>query len=377
MNDPRTPSPLRRHLTLLAALAVAGCASTANRPDDEIRWPLPPEVARVKFVRTIRSDDDLRASAFRRVVRALVEDRGAGVVDQPTGLALSVDEKVLYVASPTASPVLAIDLAEGRIRKFADGSDARPRSPYGIAVDAEDNVYLSESASNAVRVFARDGKPLRRITEKVERPTGIAVDRRRQLLYVVSGASRESGHHRVEVFSLAGKHLRTIGTRGESAGEFNFPTHLAVAKDGTLFVADMLNFRVQEFDPEGNLVGMFGAPGKGPGLFDKVKGISFDAFGNVYVVDGEQAIVQIFNARHQVLMGFGGRLQQPGYFLVPTAIAIDSKNTIYVADYAGRFVNEYQLVNTTAEDSNPEPAPKGDSAGQRGAAAAGEKAQGG
>lgn len=367
----RTLTSPRRGLILLAALAAAGCASTSNRPAEEIRWPLPPDPARIKFVRAIRSEDDLRSTALRRAMRSLVEDRSAGVIDQPTGLALSVDEKTLYVTSPTATPILAVDLAGGRIRKFADSAEARPKSPYGVAVDADDDVYVTDSAGDAVRVYARDGRLVRKIGEKLERPTGIALDRRRQVLYVVSGVSRESQHHRVEVFSLAGKHLRTIGTRGSNPGEFNFPTHLAVAKDGTLFVADMLNFRVQEFDPEGSLVGMFGEAGRGAGLFDKTKGIAFDAFGNIYVVDSEQALVQIFNSQHQVLMGFGGRLDRLGYMLVPTAIAIDSKNAIYVADYAGRRVNEYQLVNTTAEDSLPDQGRKSEPA------PAGEKPQGG
>ncbi len=123
-----------------------------------------------------------------------------------------------------------------------------------------------------------------------------------------------------------------------------------------LVVSDMLNFRVQEFDPEGNLVSFFGGPGQAPGSFDKAKGLAFDAFGNIYVVDSQLAIVQIFNSRHQVLMGFGGRLEKLGYMLLPTAIAIDSKNTIYVADFAGRCISEYQLVNTTPEDSFRRPA---------------------
>jgi hypothetical protein len=37
--------------------------------------------------------------------------------------------------------------------------------------------------------------------------------------------------------------------------------------------------------------------------------------------------------------------------LSPTAIAISSKNTIWVADLFASRVNEYQLINTTAEDS--------------------------
>jgi DNA-binding beta-propeller fold protein YncE len=112
---------------------------------------------------------------------------------------------------------------------------------------------------------------------------------------------------------------------------------------------------------------MFGSPGGGPGMFDKAKGIAFDSFGNVYVSDSQLGLVQIFNSKHQVLMAFGGKLEKPGYMLVPTGLAISSKNTIFVADYAGKCVSQYQLIDTSAEDSfkaipGAEPSSQGKSA---------------
>lgn len=373
--SPRHPSRRGRGAALLLlALAGAGCATAKKQ--EELRWPLPPDPARVKFVRAFRQDEDLKSSAFRSAMRALVSDTTRGLIDQPTGLALSVDEKTLYVVSPTATPIVAVDLAAGKMRKFADRKETRPASAYGVAVDGEDNVYVSDSSSDVVRVYKRDGDLLRKIEGHLDRPTGIAVDRRRQLVYVVSGAERESQEHRVEVFSLKGQHLRSIGTRGTNPGEFNFPTQLAVTKSGSLLVVDMLNFRVQEFDGEGNLVGLFGSSGQGPGQFDKAKGVATDAFGNIYVTDSQLGIVQMFNPKYQVLMAFGGKLEKLGYMLLPTAIVIDSKNTIYVADYAGRCVSEYQLVNTSAADSFPADVPA-DGQKPAGGAGASQKPQGG
>jgi sugar lactone lactonase YvrE len=357
MTRPR-PSPLRA-LPLVVAAGVAGLAGCAAPQRPDVRWPPPPAVARVEYVRSIRSGEDLVTSPWRSFWRSLLHDQTAGVVDMPTGVALSVDERTLYVVSPASGsiPVLAVDLAAEEIRRFADVRETRPRSPFGVAVDGDDQVWITDSSANAVVVYTRTGNLVRKVTEAIERPTGIAIDRHRRLVYVVSGVSRESERHRVEVYTVEGAHVRTIGTRGAGAGEFNFPGHLAVSPGGNLLVSDMLNFRVQEFDPDGALVGMFGTQGRGPGAFDKAKGIAFDTFGNVYVVDGEQAVIQIFNDRRQVLMGFGGRLELPGFLTVPTAIAIDSRNTIYVADYANRAVNEYRLVNTTAADSHPEDRP--------------------
>lgn len=343
---------LRRGALAAALLAASGCATT-RQPKDLPAWPLPPDKPRIRFVRAFATEDDLSKGAWRTLVRAVIPPSPNAVVKQPTGLALSPDEKVLYVACSSAGTVLRVDLEKNELDVFADETGRKAARPFSVAVDGGGSLFVSDSAANAILVYGADGEYQRTIThERLDKPTGIAIDRRGQILYVVSGVHGQSTDHRVEVFSLAGKHLRTIGTRGDKGGEFNFPTNLTVGKDGTLYVVDMLNFRIQLFDPEGRLVSMFGVLGSGqPGTFDKAKSVALDAFGNIYVVDSQAAHVQMFNSKFQVLMAFGGRLNLPGFFLTPTAIAIDSKNTIYVAEFFGGWVAQYQLVDTDADDS--------------------------
>jgi sugar lactone lactonase YvrE len=352
MSLPR-PTRLSRLLALTALLVSTACASAPKKPPEDLVWPPPPDKARVKFVKAFSREEDLRTGTFDVAMRVLVPSPGDAVVAQPTGLALSPDEKVLYVACSSAGRVLRVDLATGGMKIVAQDEGRTPAKPFSVATDAAGNYFVSDLGQNAIWVYAPSGKFLRRLQSALlERPTGIAIDRRRQLLYVVSGVSNYSSKHRVEVFSLTGEHLRTIGTRGSGPGEFNFPTNLAVGADGSLYVADMLNFRIQVFDAEGQLLGMFGQIGAGmPGTFDKAKGVALDAFGNIYVTDSQQGYVQIFNPKYQTLMAFAGRATIRGFMLVPTAIAIDSKNTIYVADFAAGLVNVYQLINTSADDS--------------------------
>jgi hypothetical protein len=62
-------------------------------------------------------------------------------------------------------------------------------------------------------------------------------------------------------------------------------------------------------------------------------------------------------------MMFGG----PPFMTVPGPIAIDSKNQIYVADFGQDGVHQYQLINTTAADSNPPPAAAAERPSENGA----------
>ncbi len=349
---PRHPRHARLAAPALLALSLlAGCA-TAGGPVPDVRWPLPPDKPRIQYVRTFASEYDMEVPLGRKIARVFVPPDPAAVVGNVTGLALSPDERSLYVACATTGLVLRVELASGRFERVAREEGRRPASPQSVAVDADGNLYVSDRAAD-VWVYAPDGKFLRRFgKDHLSRPTGLALDRRRQLLYVVDGSQVRSQNHRVEVFSLRGEHLRTIGTRGAAPGDFNFPTNAAVAPDGRLFVVDMLNFRVQVFAADGGLLGVFGTIGAGsPGTFDKAKAIALDTFGNIYVVDSQQGYVQLFNPLFQPLMAFGGRADLPGYMSVPNSIVIDSKNTIYVGDFARRSVSEYRLINTTGSDS--------------------------
>jgi hypothetical protein len=236
-----------RQLLLLAACAsLAACAGPQKRPD--VFWPPPPETARIQWVRSFSSEADIVNGTFSALGRAFLPGDSSLGIQQPTGLALSPDERTLYIASNSACKVLAVDLEKGRFRSAANADKNRPIAPFGVATDAEGNLYVTDHQAGLVFVYAPDGAFLRRIGEgKLERASGIAIDRRRQLLYVTAGSSSDSKNHRIEVFSLKGQPLRTIGTRGHEPGTFNFPANLAVSGSGELYVVDMLNFRIQIF----------------------------------------------------------------------------------------------------------------------------------
>jgi DNA-binding beta-propeller fold protein YncE len=333
------------------AIALAGCA--VKQPQfTELLWPEAPLTPRIKFLRLLRTQDDLGKSTGERFAAALVGPGGPSIVMQrPMGIAASHDGKRLYVSDYDRGRVVVFDFETRRVEPVG-GAHRGFKRPFGVAVDDNDNLYVVDSSEGHIRVFDAQGTFLRNIThESLERPTGIAVDTPRQRIYVADSSRKGSDNHFVHVFDLDGIHIKVLGGLGKQEGEFFFPTYVTVDREGNLYVTDTLNSRVQVFDPDGHYIRELGKHGDGFGMFHKPKGVALDSFGNTYVVDSVWSNVQIFNTRGEVLLYFAGRGRIPGLLNNPTGITIDKDNRIYVADAFNSRVAVYQLINTTAEDS--------------------------
>ena len=342
--------------TLAAGLLIIAVGCTTGPAPKEVRmvWPEPPDTARIEFTRTLVSDQDLKqdSTATQTLFRWLAGERAAdNRILEPMGLAVSSDGNRLYIADHGQNAVFVYDFAAKTSLKI--GADKPLGGPTGVALDAQENVYVAEQAKKGIGVYDRKGVQLRFITDpSIIRPTGVAVDPVRGKLYVADTGHTESKEHSVKDFDLSGKLIGTIGkATGEVEGSFLFPTYVQVDAKGNLYVADTLNSRVQMFDADGKFVQQFGKRGNAYGMFDKPKGVAVDNFGNLYVVDSGWSNVQIFNPKAQVLMFFGGRGTAPGLLQNPTALAIGGQNRIYVGDLLNHRVAEYRLINTSAADS--------------------------
>ncbi len=355
---------------LVAALALAGCATTPREEPVRLVWPPPPLTARIEFVRSIVSDEDLgKDTTFSQTLLNLLagEKPAPNRVVEPMGLAISDDGQRLYVSDFARLAVFVFDFAQKTFTKI--GEEQKLARPVGLALDAQENLYVVEQEKKGIGVFNRQGKRVRFITHpSLERPAGIAIDRERGRIYLADTAHTKSNEHTVKILNMNGELVGKIGKdKGEAPGQFLFPTYLALDAKGNVYVTDTLNSRVQVFDADGKYLKTFGERGNAWGMFDKPKGVALDSFGNVYVADSGWSNVQIFNQKGQVLLFFGGRGPIPGMLKNPTAIAIDRRNRIYVADYLNHRVEVYQLVNTTPEDSfmNPVAETKGGDAKRR------------
>ena len=174
----------------------------------------------------------------------------AGGPDRATPGAMDRDAAGnLYVLELTSGQVLVLDKAYRlRLRFGVEGSrTSRFRSVVDIAVARDGTTYALDSADDAVvRVFDPAGRPVRGFGRhgykdaNFHMPAAISIDAVGRL-WIADAVS-----HEVKVYTTAGDYLCVFGGRGQGAGQFYFPSDLAVAAD-RLYVLERAGERFQEF----------------------------------------------------------------------------------------------------------------------------------
>ncbi|UPU37139.1 6-bladed beta-propeller [Geomonas paludis] len=255
-------------------------------------------------------------------------------------------KKRTFIADPGARSVHVIDPLEGRYLVVVGEGEQSFASPIGIAQDADEMVYVTDSAKGAIYRFALDDLKVQPfVTKGLLRPTGIAYSPGRRLLYVSDTLAGQ-----VVGFDRAGKEVLRFGASGEAAGSFNRPTDLAVGTDGSIVVTDSLNGRMQIFSSTGAYLRGFGERGDVSGTFAKPKGVAIDSKGHLHVCDTLFDTVQVFNKKGELLLSYGTRGSGNGQLWMPSGLFIDANDTIYVADTYNNRIQVFQLLPDHSEE---------------------------
>jgi len=321
--------------------ALGGCASGDSAifgpVDPGLAWPLPPATPRIFYVGQLESSADLKEGRSLGEVIFGADDSHSML--SPYAICTDAQERV-FVADSNAQCVHVFDLRRRTYKSWAiAGADARLAQPVGIAWDdgPPRRLLVADSVAGTVFVFDDSGRFRGDLGgEYVQRPAGLAIDRARGRLIIA-----DPGAHRIAVLDLNGRLIRHVGERGIEPGQFNFPTNVAVDRDGFLYVSDSLNFRVQVFDTDFRPAGQIGGYGDMPGYFSQPKGVAVSSAGHIYVVDAQFEAVQVFSRDGTLLLPFGHEGTGPGEFWLPAGIHIDRNDRIWIADTYNRRVQVF------------------------------------
>ncbi len=216
--------------------------------------------------------------------RIFVLNRGAPVFTR-IGVT-NMEEEYLYEFSSHGDAEGQLRLAAG-IALSNDGSVAYVSDEYNHRISAFDS-----GSGDFVRAFGVHGTE----SGEFDGPTGIAVDADDNL-YIT-----DQNNHRVQKVTSEGRPLLTFGSAGSSDGELNMPWGICVAPDGSIFVADWRNDRIQQFSADGEFIAKFGETGGDDGQFTRPAGVAVDEDGNIYVADWGNERVQVLAADGRHLM---------------------------------------------------------------------------
>ena len=221
--------------------------------------------------------------------------------------------------------------------------------PWGIALNSKQQLVVAEDMK--VTVFDREGKKVQTITsETFSRPIGVAVDKDDNV-YV-----SDKGNSSLLKFSKEWRLMKVVEREGRQPGEFKTLGMIKIIND-KLYVCDRGNNRVQVLNTELEYVNSFGCHGNGDGQFNLPNGIAQDRAGNLYVTDSRNNRVQVFDCKGQFLSTFSKKGVASKQLRFPCGICVGSDQLVYVCDNGTNCVSVFktsgEFVTSFCQFSNP------------------------
>ncbi len=211
----------------------------------------------------------------------------------------------------------------------------------GITVDSQGRIYVSDpQITGNIHIYSAKG-------ELVDVWTGFRgvgsmdVDSNDRI-YIALGEDR-TGTNAIAVYDTGGNEIMRFGEPGSGPGQLNLPADVAVAPDGSIYVADTWNFRVQKYDAQGNYLLTIGT-GEATELlegFKKPVSVSVDSSGNVFVSDRRNYRVQKFDSNGNFITAWGMKGNDAGQFIEHQGLAVAPDDTVWVAGYHGHDIQHF------------------------------------
>lgn len=261
------------------------------------------------------------------------------------------------------------------------GSEARFNRPADVAVDAAGNVYVADMSNETVRKITPEGLVStlagssgesgdadgQGLNARFHTPSGLAVDSQGNVFV------SDTENHLVRKIDRNGLVSTFAGISGEAGdrdgpgdqAQFNSPAAVALAPDGSLYVADSDNHLIRKISPSGRVstvAGLTNEEGASDGAgkqarFSAPQGLTVDSAGAVYVADtGNETLRKITPAG--LVSTVAGQAGKSGHrdaagaaarFSGLMGVQVDAVGTIWVVDgdnHVLRQVTPQGLVST-------------------------------
>lgn len=112
---------------------------------------------------------------------------------------------------------------------------------HDVTLDSKGRVYVADRTNKRVQIFDAGGAFLNK-WDTLGAPWGLYYVAREDAIYMCDG-----GANRVLKLNLEGQILGVLGGPGKAPGKFDFAHAIAVDSEGSIYVAEIKNWRVQKF----------------------------------------------------------------------------------------------------------------------------------
>ncbi len=304
------------------------------------------------------------------------------------------DSGVIYKVTPPATlpSVMSIYAGNNTAGISANGTAATStltNEPYGAAVDANGNLYYSDSnncvvreivggvvetvAGNGTCGFSGDGGAA--TSASLNFPQGIAIDGSGNLFIADYGNTvirRVDSNGNISTYAGIPDNAGYSGDNGAAtSAQLSFPEAVAVDTNGNLFIADTSNNRIRRVDGNTKVIttvagnGMQGYSGDGGlatgAMLGVPDGLALDSAGDILIADTTNCVIrEVFSAANKTMpnvittivgngtFGFGGdngpalsaELSNPAGVFVDSATG-----NLWIADYWNNRIRMYNASN--------------------------------
>jgi DNA-binding beta-propeller fold protein YncE len=322
---------------------------------------------------------------------------GNGQLNNPFGLAVDSVGNI-YVADTSNNRISKFDATGVWLRNIAVGAT----SPYAVAVDKADNVWVSSGTGD---VYAYDNRgnyeskydgaygsptavadgyfqgvrgiavtPPLNVAPYFGSPVIIVADGNSQSVQLFSQSVQPIVHpgmdsiagvgsysfgiaydsaenvyvtdynnNRIYKFDKFGAPITQWGSAGSGNGQFSGLMGIAIDDSDNVYVADRNNNRIQKFTSSGGYVAQWGSAGTGDGQFDHPAGVATDGSW-LYVTEENNNRVQKFSLSGSYVRKWGTTGTANGQFSSPEGIAVDRhRNQVYVVEYGNSRIQQFSV----------------------------------
>ena len=216
-----------------------------------------------------------------------------------------------------------------------------PQGLYGIAVNTDGKIVLTDNKGHCIYVCDRDGSCLRKLggyganSGNFKHPGGVSFLNDNEVLI-----ADELNHSIQHINIQTGTIVKIFGKHGARKGEFKNPVGVCLDDEGRIVVADGCNHRIQVLSEDGKPISIFVNR-----HLEKLRyPFSCIPYKEKYLVtDSGNSCIKVFDQSGTFLYKFGKWGDRDGQFKLPRCLLVDSCNNLLVCDRNNNRVQQFSL----------------------------------